>query len=251
MELSLNQKKVIITGSSKGIGLHIAKKFCENGSKVILNSRKRISKNLLNDLPGSVAISGDVANEISAKKVVRESIKELGGLDILICNVGNSKSVSPGKENKKAWEEAFHNNFYSTTCMVEASKAFLCKSEGIIICISSICGSEYISGAPITYSVAKSALNSYVKAISRPLAEKGIRICAISPGNIYFKGSVWDKKKRENNSVVKKMLRNEVPLNQFGELDDVANLALFLASSLSKNTTGSIWITDGGQTRSF
>ena len=135
--------------------------------------------------------------------------------------------------------------------MVEAAKPFLKHTKGVVICISSICGSESIKGAPVTYSVAKAALNAYVKGISWPLATDGVRICAISPGNIYFKGSVWSKKKRENPNEVKNMLEKEVPLNQFGSKEDISNLALFLASPLSNNTTGSIWISDGGQTKSF
>ena len=105
-------------------------------------------------------------------------------------------------------------------------------------------------GAPVTYSSAKAALNAYIRGISVPLAENGIRINGVAPGNILFDGSVWERKIRENADEVNKTLRDNVPLNRLGSVDDVKNLALWLSSPLSSFSTGSIHVCDGGQTRS-
>ena len=78
--------------------------------------------------------------------------------------------------------------------MVEAANSELFKSKGSVVCISSICGLETIPGAPVTYSAAKAALNSYIKGISIPMANHGVRINGIAPGNILFPGSIWEKK---------------------------------------------------------
>ena len=106
------------------------------------------------------------------------------------------------------------------------------------------------TGAPVTYSVAKSALNAYVKNISRPLAKLGIRINAVVPGNIIFEGSVWTKKLSENPQDVEKMLKNEVAMQRFGKPQEIANFVVFLCSEKSSFATGSLFVVDGGQTRS-
>ena len=251
MNLNLAGKKVLVTGSSKGIGLQIATHFSVEGCRVALNGRNDISSNVISAVSGSISVIGDVSNEHGAKRVIKETVKRLDGLDVVICNVGSGRSVKPGQENIKAWKDAFDANFYSTTCVVEAAKSYLKITEGVIICISSICGNEVIPGAPVTYSVAKAALNAYIKGISRPLGDDGIRICGIAPGNILFEGSVWDSKIKENPDAVAQMLTQDVPLNKLGGVDDIANLALFLASSISSNSTGSVWTSDGGQTRAI
>ena len=92
--------------------------------------------------------------------------------------------------------------------------------------------------------------HSYVRSIAVPLGVKGIRINAVAPGNIIFDGSVWDKKLTQNPELVLEMLEKNVPLKKLGTPQDVANLTIWLASDVSNFTTGSIFTTDGGQTRS-
>lgn len=249
MNLNLAGKKVLVTGSSHGIGLHIARQFSVEGCRVALNGRTDIALDVIDSVPGSFSVIGDVSNERGAKKVIEESVQKLGGLDVVICNVGSGRSVKPGQENIKAWKDAFDINFYSTTCVVEAARSYLKVSQGVIITISSICGCQVIPAAPVTYSVAKAALNAYVKGIARPLGDDGIRICGIAPGNILFEGSVWDAKLSENPDSVSQMLDQEVPLHKLGTPAEVASLALFLASPKSNYSTGDVWIVDGGQTR--
>ena len=138
-------------------------------------------------------------------------------------------------------------NFFSTTNIVEAARPYLKDSSGTIVCISSICGTNIVNGAPITYSVAKAALNHYVQAISIPLAKDKVRINAIAAGNILFKGSSWEDKLKKDESGVLDMIKQNVPLNKFGDIADVANLTLYLSSPVSKFVTGSIFHVDGGQ----
>jgi 3-oxoacyl-[acyl-carrier protein] reductase len=121
---------------------------------------------------------------------------------------------------------------------------------GAIVCISSICGQEFVPGAPLTYSAAKAALNSYVRGIARPLGKIGVRINAIAPGNILFDNSVWKKKLDDDTDTVYNMLSTYVALGELGAPRHVANLALWLASSASSFCTGSIFVVDGGQVHS-
>ena len=249
---SMLNKKVFITGSSHGIGLAMAKEFYEKGAIVGINGRDHIRlKKAKKLMPNSYIFHGDVTNSLTTKKISQNIKKKLGGLDILICNVGQSKSVKPGYETFSEFEKMFNANLFSTIKVIEHTEKMLSDSKGSIVCISSICGLETIPGAPITYSLSKSALNSYVKFISRPMAKKNIRINAITPGNILFKGSVWEKKMKLDLNNVKKVLANDVPLKKFGSTQDICSLAVYLSSSNANFVTGSIWTIDGGQTKSL
>ncbi len=250
MDLLLQGKSVLVTGSSRGIGHAIAVAFLAEGAQVAFNGRNaRYLEHLVaKQSPGKViAVSGDVCNYEQACSVVEQVQKTLGKLDVLVCNVGCGSSVPPGKETHQEWLRIFELNLWSATNMVEASRQALSESKGAVICISSICGQEIVHGAPLTYSVAKGALNSYVRGIARPLGQDGVRINAIAPGNILFDGSVWQRKLIEDARSVHKMLLRDVALGRLGKPQDVANLALFLASPAASFCTGSIFVVDGGQ----
>ena len=251
MDLSLRNKKVFVSGSSRGIGMGIARKFIEEGADVVINSRNPADLTAAAITLGNCnSIAGDLSNPSDALATITKAAEILGGIDIVVCNVGSGSSVPPGQETYNEWLRVFHVNFFSATNLIEASRTFLGESQGSIVCISSICGNETIPGAPVTYSVAKSALTTYVKSMSLPLAVEGIRINSVAPGNISFEGSVWSKKMAQDPESVKAMLKNNVPLGEFGSPDDVANLVVWLASDVAKFVTGTIVTTDGGQTRS-
>ena len=248
MELNLKNKKVLITGSTRGIGKAIAEEFSYYGSKVVLNSRDE--EGLIEtskSIPYSSWVQADVTKALEAKYLVKKTIELMNNIDILICNVGSGNSAKPGEEEIRDWEEMFSVNFYSAVNVIEAARECLIKSKGVIICISSICGSNYIKGAPITYSTSKAALNSYIKLSAKLFGKFGVRINGIAPGNIIFEGSVWDKKIKENSSKVKNFLNEDVPLSRLGEPIEIAKLACFLASEVSSFATGDIWRIDGGQ----
>ena len=254
MEFDFNNKLVLVTGSSRGIGLGIAKRFLKLNARVIFNSTKKVDLDfLLKDSKKSNAffVTADVSCPNQAHKLIRDIVDKYGLINHIVCNVGSGRSVMPGEETYQEWQRIFSLNLWSTTNIIEASRNFFKSDGGSIVCISSICGAEYIPNAPITYSVAKAALNSYVKNISIPLSKKGVRINSIAPGNILFKNSVWEKKLNENYTEVNKLLNNEVPLKKLGTIDDVANLCVWLSSDYASFSTGSIYNLDGGQLRSY
>lgn len=248
MQLKLEGKVALITGSSKGIGKSIAEYLHKEGCKVILNSRNGEGiNNISTGLCNSVFIEADVTDPIQAKNLVSKSVSEFGKLDILICNVGSGKSVAPGMESHIEWQRMFDLNFFSTTNMVESALEELSKTNGSIVCISSICGLEVIENAPVTYSVAKSALNSYIKGIARPLSKRNIRINAIAAGNMLFQGSTWESKLHDDKQTVLDFIKKQVPMNGFGNPLDLATLVAYLCSNYAQFVTGSIWNFDGGQ----
>jgi 3-oxoacyl-[acyl-carrier protein] reductase len=256
MNLDLTEKKVFISGSSRGLGFFIAKQLLKEGCYVAINGKNKSRleagfKLLNNEYKNKVIkIQGDMSIPSQASRAVKNVIKVFGSLDILVCNAGSGISVPPGFETYNEWQKSFSTNLWSATNLIEEAKDYLILSKGNILCISSICGIEVIPGAPVTYSVAKSALNAYVKGISKPLGKKGVRINAIAPGNLFFEGSTWEKKIKLDKHKVMKMLKDEVPLSRFGSPEEIANWAAWIVSNKSSFSTGVIYRIDGGQLRS-
>mgnify|MGYP001219342433 CR=1 FL=1 len=243
-----NNKTVFISGSSSGIGFHLARMFQENNYEVIINGRnleklKRASVKLGN----CNYIAGDLTKEKSISKIIKTIKKKFKYIDVLICNQGNSEF----KNNNLNFKFAFDNNFFSSINLINSSAQILKKNNSKIICISSICGLEVIDGAPIGYSVAKSALNFYIKNFSYELAKKGISINGIVPGNIYFEGSTWHKKIIKNPKKTKKYIKKNVPMDKFGRIQDIFEICIMISENTSNYLTGSLFKIDGGQTKSI
>lgn len=248
MDLKLNKKIALVTGSSSGIGFGIAKKLSDEGCHVILNGRNE--KTLKNSTKiigkNTIFLKADVTKPKQCKLLIEKIIKMYGRLDILVCNVGNGSSKPPGKEAIEDWQNMFEINFLSAINIIKYSEKYLIKSKGTILCTSSIAGIGK-TGAPLPYSTAKAAINMYVKSSSKYFASHKIRINAVAPGNIMFDGSVWEEKVKKNPLKIKSFLSNDVPLKKFGTTEDISNLVTFLVSPLSCFITGQIFIADGGQ----
>lgn len=250
MDLRLKGKRIFVSGSTKGIGLAIAEGFLDEGATVFLNSRHSSEINdRLSELSGSlIGLPGDVTNEHDLLTMTQQIKDKAKGLDILVCNVGSGRSVPSGQEDHSEWQRILSINFFSTTNLIRSFLPLLESGTAAnIVCISSICGSRRL-GAPTTYSVAKSALNAFIKCQAPFLASKGIRINGISPGNIMFPGSVWDHKMRENPSDVTSYLNAQVPMKRLGVPSEISDFTCFLASERAAFCTGSIFTVDGGQT---
>lgn len=256
MNLELENKVVLITGSTKGIGFSIAKAFLEEGSKVIITGRNKNSlkkaKNYLDQKFDADCFMNemiDFTNKKSVTKLKNKILKRFKKIDIVISNVGDGKGVKKIIPNDTLWNKSWQQNFESALITTKTFIPILKSNHGSLIYISSIAGMEVI-GAPLVYSVAKSSLISLAKNLSVKYSNF-VRINIISPGNIIFPGGSWEKKLKNNPRYVKKLISDKVPMNTFGEPKDIANAALFLSSNKSKFTTGATLVIDGGQTKSI
>jgi 3-oxoacyl-[acyl-carrier protein] reductase len=121
------------------------------------------------------------------------------------------------------------------------------EARGAMLFISSIAGIEAF-GAPVDYSVAKTAVLSFAKNIARKLARDHVRVNCIAPGNIFFPGGSWDEKMKANPGQVNDIIKASVPMNRFGTPQEIADAALFLCSERASFITGAVLCIDGGQT---
>jgi len=235
-------KTIFITGSTKGIGLEIAKKFQKENFIVITNSRKKQYKD-----KKFFHLKGDLTKTIEVKKICKE-LKKFNKLDVLVCNVGYSQYKYNEFPKLKEINHSLDKNFFSCFIILNELKNFLIKSKTKIICISSIAGSEVLKKTPISYSISKSLLNNYLKHLSKSFAKHDVRLNTISPGDILFDGSIWDKKMKKSKKNTLKYVKENVPLNKFGFPKDIANAVFFLSSDENNFISGSNLLIDGGQT---
>lgn len=245
--MKLSKPKVLITGSSSGIGYFLAKEFSKKNYQVIINGRnKRKLDSAKKNIKNCDYILGDMTKINIVKKNIKKLHKKYNHFDVVIANIGNSNF----KKNNKDLDFAIKNNLMPAVNLIENSKKIL-KKNSKIICISSICGAEVIDGAPIGYSVAKAALNFYVKSTSKELAKLNISLNAIMPGNIIFKDSTWEKKLKKNKFKTLKYIKKNVPANKFGTPNDIFLICKMLCENKSGYINGSIFKVDGGQTLSL
>ncbi len=251
MNLDLAGKVALVSGSCRGIGKAVAVTLGREGCRVLFNGRdeKALEAAVSGQDFDCATFCGDISDPATARGAVAAAVARWGSLDVLVANVGSGSSPVPlGAESESEWLRVLRVNLLSATNLVEAALPEMEKNGGSILCVSSICG-LYAMGAPIAYSAAKAALNSYVQGMARPLAKKGIRLNAILPGNILFPGGSHERRLRENPDAVKSFVEREVPMTRFGTPEEIADFAAFLSSPRAGFSTGALFVVDGGQAR--
>ena len=255
MDLGLANKKVLITGSSRGIGLAIAKLFLEEGAIVCMTSRG--SNDLFNNERkfqneyGEGRVFASICDCTSASDLhalQQEIQSKWGGLDIVISNVGDGHSTMDVIPDEKQWDKIWSINFESSLFTAREFLPILRKSKagGCLLFVSSIAAMEII-GAPVDYSVAKTAITALAKNIARKSAND-VRVNTLVPGNVFFPDGSWDKKIKENKEKVENIIKSTVPMNRFGTPEEMADASVFLCSNRAKFITGATLVVDGGQT---
>tara|TARA_B110000037_G_scaffold221542_2_gene292899 strand:- start:1382 stop:2101 length:720 start_codon:yes stop_codon:yes gene_type:complete len=233
-------KTILITGASKNLGNYLTKHYLDKKYNVI-----GISKSTKSNINYNSYIC-DLSNANKTKILFKKLKKKFKNIDLIISCAGASKKTYKINENIKDWNFAFNNNFYCFTNLIDAYLEVYKKNPTKIITVSSI-ASNKITQAPITYSVAKAALNFYAQIKAKELARNNIKINILLPGNILMKNNNWSKKIKKNSNKVKKYIKENVPLNKFCKPEQISEMCDYLFSKSGDNITGSKFIIDGGE----
>lgn len=245
--MNLQNKVVVVTGSSSGIGKAVAEAFAKQGAKVIINSKSNREggeavANAINANGGNAFhIQSDLSNAENVKEFFSRIIAHYKTVDVLINNAGRTVPQSFELTEKQHWLDTFDDNLIPTIlCSKEASKIMKSHGSGSIINTSSVRGIDHTGREGImAYSAAKAAINNFTRTLAKELAPK-ITVNAVAPGFIHT--PYLDKVTEE----MKLNWLKLIPLNRFIEPEEIANSYVFLA--LSPYITGTILIADGGFT---
>ncbi len=241
----LADQTAVVTGGAQGLGLAIAKRFVAEGAKVVLaDINLEATEAAARELGGSdvaTAVRCDVTSSEEVDALIAAAVQWGGGLDVMINNAGITRDATMRKMTEEHFDQVIAVHVKGTWNGLRAAAAVMRENKrGAIVNMSSISGKVGMVGQT-NYSAAKAGIVGMTKAASKELAYLGVRVNAIQPGLIRsamteaMPQRIWDSKVAE------------VPLGRAGEPDEVAKVALFLASDLSSYMTGTVLEVTGGR----
>ena len=239
-------KTAIVTGAGRGIGNAVARRFAEEGAKVILISRNPAScggaADAINaEFPESCkAYPCDVADAAAVEECVKAILADYPSIDILVNNAGITKDTLLMRMKESDWDAVMDTNLKSVFLFVKALQRTLMKSPaGRIINMSSVVG---ITGnlGQANYSASKAGVIGFTKSMAQELASRKVTCNAIAPG--FIATEMTDAIPE----AAREAILSRIPLKDMGKPEDIANCALFLASDESRYMTGQVLVCDGG-----
>ncbi|WP_321386975.1 3-oxoacyl-[acyl-carrier-protein] reductase [uncultured Enterococcus sp.] len=240
--MDVKGKNVFVTGSSRGIGKAIAQTFAQKGANIVLNGRGEISEELIDEIKSNgvacVGVSGDISDYEAAGEMIEKAVEQLGSIDILINNAGITNDKLLLRMSGEDFSKCIDINLTGTFNMTQhAVKRMMKQRSGRIINMTSVVGLMGNVGQA-NYSASKAGVVGFTKSVAREVAARGITCNAIAPGFI----------ETEMTAVlsddIKKKMNEQIPLKKYGQTEDVAKAAVFLAES--PYITGQVLNIDGG-----
>jgi 3-oxoacyl-[acyl-carrier protein] reductase len=243
----LNGKVAVVTGASKGIGAAIAKGFGAAGAAVAVNysSSKEAADRVVTDIKAkggrAIAVKGDIAKAEDVRQLFDETKKAFGTLDVLVNNAGVYKFIPLEEITEEEFHREFNINVLGTILATKEAVKHFGPNGGSVINISSIAS----AGAPdaAIYSGSKGAIDAITRALAAELGPRKIRVNAIAPGGVETEG--MHSGGIMGSDFEKEMIAS-TPLGRFGQPDDIARIAVFLASDDSAWLTGERLSASGG-----
>lgn len=241
----LKDKISIITGGARGIGRQIALTFAREGSHIVVCD---LNESMLSEAEAELkglgtevlALKVDVTNSLQTEDMLNKTLDKFKRVDILVNNAGITKDALLVRMKESDWDAVLNVNLKGVfNCTKHVSAVMLKQRSGKVVNIASIIGIIGNAGQA-NYAASKAGIIGFTKSLAKELAPRGINVNAIAPGFIQT-----DMTASLNEEIKSQMLRL-IPLGKFGSGQDVANLALFLASEYSSYITGQVIKIDGG-----
>ncbi|MEM7264315.1 MAG: 3-oxoacyl-[acyl-carrier-protein] reductase [Planctomycetota bacterium] len=235
-------RRVVVTGGSRGIGESIARGFAERGAKVAVLARnlEKAEATAANLGDKARAWAADVSDETAVAETFGSIIDEWGGVDVLINNAGVTRDKLLMQMKSDDWDDVLTVNLRSCfLCSKAILRPMLKQREGRIVNVSSVIGLTGNAGQS-NYAASKSGIIGFTKSLSKELASRNITVNAIAPGMIDTDMT------RSLPEETQEQIKTQIPLGRLGSGEDVAAAALFLASGAAGYITGEVIRVDGG-----
>ena len=247
MNKVLENQIAVVTGGNAGIGKGIALKFAEQGAKVIIfGTNAERGTQAVSEIQQSVGNPNvffhqvNVANTADADAAIKSVIETYGGIDILVNNAGITRDQLLLKMSEEDWDQVMAVNVKSCYNTTHAAVRSMMKArKGTVINVSSVVGLTGNAGQA-NYAASKAAIIGFSKSLAKELASRQIRVNCICPG--FIETAMTDVLTEAQRSAI----LTQIPLGRMGSPIEVANMAVFLASSLSSYITGQVFTVDGG-----
>ncbi|WPO73340.1 SDR family NAD(P)-dependent oxidoreductase [Streptomyces sp. KN37] len=255
MDLQLNGKTALVTGASRGIGLAVVRALSAEGVRVVAAARTAAPELRA---AGAHPVAVDLSDPVGAERLVADATAELGGIDILVNNVGGGDGGLSGgflDVTDAQWAQVVDLNFFATVRVTRAALPALLAARGAIVNVSSV-GARVPHGGPLAYTTAKAALTAFGKAIVHEFGPKGVRVNTVSPGPV--RTDMWESPSGYGAELAAAMgiphadLLAGLPsatgmvIDRLVEPEEVAALVAYLSSPLAAATTGADHVIDGG-----
>lgn len=240
--MTLKEKVVFVTGSSRGIGLGIAREFAKQGANIVLNGRSEIAEELVNELKSYgvdvLVLLGDISSFEGTKKMIATIKEKLGRLDILVNNAGITRDQLLLRMSEADFDDVYAINLKGTFNLTKHAVALMLKQKsGAIINLTSVVGLAGNVGQA-NYAASKAGIIGLTKAVAKEVAARGITCNAIAPG--YIATEMTEHLAQET----KDKIIESIPQKTIGSVEDIAQAALYLAQA--KYVTGQVLSVNGG-----
>ncbi|MER5443498.1 SDR family oxidoreductase [Streptomyces sp. NPDC002790] len=258
MDLQLNGKTALVTGASRGIGLAVVQSLAAEGVRVVAAARTAAPEW---KAAGAIPVTVDLSDPAGAERLVTEAVAELGGIDILVNNVGGGDGALSGgflDLTDDQWAQVTDLNFSATVRVTRAALPALLAARGSIVNVSST-SARVPQGSPIAYATAKAALTAFGKGLAEEFGSRGVRVNTVSPGPV--RTAMWESPTGYGAGVATAMGIDHTDLlaglptatgmliDRLIEPEEVATLITYLSSPLAAATTGTDHLIDAGSVK--
>lgn len=244
----LKGKVAVVTGASKGIGAGIAKALAAEGAAVVVNyasskeGAERVTKEINEKGGRAIALQGDVAKEDDVKRLFAETKKAFGRLDMLVNNAGVYEFAPIESVTEKDFHRMFNTNVLGLILATREAVKYFGDNGGSVINIGSVASTMTVPNT-VVYAGTKGAVDAVTRELAKELGPKNIRVNSINPGGVETEGT---HRAGVIGSDFAKQLIGQTPLGRLGQPEDIASVAVFLASPASGWLTGEVLLASGG-----